>query len=81
MKVLCWGNKECDQLVVLDICAAFYDGEVDGLVLKPSVPEYCDYCLAGIPPAVCNMIISHLYDKGCYNFRKFDYIRPYGECC
>lgn len=79
MKVLCWDNEECNQLFVLEVCAAYYDEDIQGLVLTPVYSSFDDFCFPDMHFDCCNGIIFELYQKGMCDLRGYGEIQLYSD--
>lgn len=79
MKVLCWDNPECNNLFVLEVCAAYYDDDINGLLLTPACGSFDDFCFPDLSLASCNRIISELYSMGQSDLRRLGEIQMYSD--
>lgn len=79
MKVLCWDNKECNHLFVLDVCAAYFDEDVQGLLLTPCYSSFDDFCYPDIDVDMCNFLITKLYSEGVCDLREFGEVQLYSD--
>lgn len=79
MKVLCWDQTECKTFFVLEVCAAYYDPDVAGLVLTPVYSSFDDFCYPDMDVDLCNVLIGRLYSEGLCDLREFGEIQMYSD--
>lgn len=80
MKVLLCDNADYNQFFVLDVCAAYYDEDIAGLVLTPSYGSFDDFCFPDMEYSCCNGIVLQLFEDGISDLRAFGEVQLYSDC-
>lgn len=79
MRVLCCDAVDASCSFVFDVSAAYYDGDVNGLVLTPCCPSFCDFCFPDMHISECNAVIYALYRDGFCDLLRYGKIQLYSD--
>ena len=80
MKVLCYDDLDFKNLFVFDVCAAYYDEDIAGLVLVSSCDSFDMFCFPDMHFDCCNGIIFELFHDDICDLRNFCQIMVYSDC-
>lgn len=79
MRILCKDNDSPIHFFVLEVSAAYYDKDVNGLVLCPVNDDMDDFCYPHMHPDRCDSIVFDLFRLGVLDLRNCGVIQLYSD--